>query len=138
MGVGDSCRPGLTDCHYVTHNHGVMHSLSRTAVTLALAPWLVLSAGVAPEHIHEADAHHSEAVVHRHFEPHHHDAIEISHRHKGAEFSQCEERVIWLDDVGVQQSTYHLVTAQAVVAPHFATLPEPKGWVIASTLDAAP
>ena len=115
-----------------------MHSLWRTAVVLAVAPWLVVSAGVAPAHLHEADAHHSEAVVHRHFEPHHHDGIEISHGHDEAEVSQSEERVIWLDDVGVQQSTYQFVTAQAMVAALFATLPEPESWIIASTLDEAP
>ncbi len=106
-----------------------MHSLWRTTVALALAPGLVVSSVVAPAHVHEADAHHSHAVVHRHFEPHDHD---------GAEIAGGEGHVVWLDDVGVQQATYQLAVAQAVVPAPFDALPEPNSWIAISSIDTAP
>ena len=105
-----------------------MHSLWRTTVALALGPWLVLSAAGAPEHVHEADAHHSYAVAHRHFSQHHHEGGAIAHD---------EERLIWLDALGVQQPTYQLPVAHAIVPEYFDARPAPRSWIVAFTLGAA-
>lgn len=132
--IVDLCSPRcqstrLTGVSRADHNHHVMHSLRQTGVALALAPWLVLSSAVPPEHVHEADARHSHAVAHRHFAPHDQD---------GAEISDGEGRVVWLDDVGVQQAAFEIRVAQTVVAMDSGKLPEPESWVVISTLDAAP
>ena len=96
---------------------------------LALTPWLVLSSVVAPEHVHEADAHHSNAVAHRHFAPHDHD---------DSEFSHGEGRVLWLDDVALQQSTCRFAVTPGVLPPAFEALSNPASWIVVSTLDGAP
>jgi hypothetical protein len=121
----------------VTRHRDVL-SIWRTVLALGLAPCLVVSSAAAPEHIHEADAHHARAVVHRHLEPHHHDGLEGPHDHDRAEFSQEEGRVVWLDQVGIQAAIYRLAVAQVVAPVYFAARPEPGSWIVASILDGAP
>jgi len=106
-----------------------MHSIWRTAVALVLSPWVALSSIAAPEHVHEADSHHATAVAHRHFAPHDHDASEVSHD---------EGRVLWLDDVAVQQAMYEFAVTLAVLTVGSDAIPDPISWVVRSTLDAAP
>ena len=96
---------------------------------LVLAPWLVLSSVVAPEHVHQADAHHSNPIAHRHFAPHDHDGSEVSHG---------EGRVLWLADLAVQQGTYQFAVTLGVVPTCYDALPNPTSWIVASTLDTAP
>jgi hypothetical protein len=57
-----------------------------TALALLTAPML------APEHVHEADAHHHDTVVHRHLEAHAHDAASVG---------DDDGPVVWLVSVGV-------------------------------------
>ena len=96
---------------------------------LALAPWLVLSSVAAPEHVHEADDHHPNAVTHRHFAAHDHDGAEVSHD---------EGRVLWLDDLALQPAAYQFVVALGVLPAGFDALPNPTSWVAVSTLDGPP
>ena len=106
-----------------------MESPWRTALVLALAPWLVLLSIVGPEHVHEMDEHHHNAVTHRHFAPHDHDGTGISHD---------EGRVLWLNDVALQQSAYQFAATLGVRPVGFDALPHPASWIVASTLDGAP
>jgi hypothetical protein len=46
---------------------------------------------LAPEHVHEPDAHHDRAVVHRHVEAHQHDAASIEDN---------DGPVVWVSFVG--------------------------------------
>jgi hypothetical protein len=105
-----------------------MRPIWRTGLGLLLAPWLVLSSVVAPEHVHEADADHS-AVAHRHFAPHDHD---------GSEFDHDEGRVLWLDDVALQQAIYQFAVTLGVGPANVGALPNPTSWIVVSTLDGAP
>jgi hypothetical protein len=105
-----------------------MRPTSRTSLAFLLAPWLVLSPVVAPEHLHEGDADHS-AIAHRHFAP---------HDHHGSKFDHDEGRVLWLDDVALHQATYQFAVALAVRPATFGALPNPTSWVVVSTLDGAP
>src|SRR4051794_17156447 len=59
------------------HNHLVVRSIGHLALILALAPWMVCSVAVPPEHVHEADAHHAHSVTHRHIESHDQNQTEI-------------------------------------------------------------
>jgi hypothetical protein len=110
-----------------------MRSLWRSAVALGTAPWLVLSSAVAPQHIHEADLRHSNAVVHRHVAQHDDD-----HDHDGAEIEHGAGRVFWLGDVGIGQSAYELAVAESIDAAHLQTNLFPRSWIVTATLDGAP
>ena len=111
------------------HNRFGMQSPWRTALVLALAPWLVLLSVTPPEHVHEADDHHPSAVTHRHF---------ASHDHDGAEISQDEGRVLWLDDLALPQAGYQFAVALGVVPVGFDACTNPTSWIAVSTLDGAP
>jgi hypothetical protein len=76
-----------------------MRSVFRILVVVTLVPWLAVSAALAREHVHEAEASGHAAVVHAHFAPHGQDAAHAD-RHE-AEFSDADEHVMWLDQVGV-------------------------------------
>src|SRR6266540_886874 len=106
-----------------------MHPIGRTALALALAPWLVLSSVIPPEHLHEAADHHSHAVAHRHFAPPGRDDSEVSH---------TDGRVLWLDDLAVLQGTYQFAIAPGIFPARFDALPNPTSWIVVSTLDGAP
>jgi hypothetical protein len=112
------------------HNLDVPVQLWRTAVVLALAPWLVLAATMPPEHRHEADEHHSQSVTHRHFEAHDPDGAEIDHG---------EARIVWLDDsLALALAPYQLTVPDAIVPAHFQPSPDLRGWIVESILDARP
>lgn len=104
-----------------------MYSFWRSAAVLVLAPCVVFSPVVPAEHLHEGDARHPNAVVHRHFESHDHDGAEISHD---------EGRVIWLGDAAVQPATIEFAAPVAVLQTTFKTIPE-AGRVVATSLDEA-
>jgi len=104
-----------------------MQPLGRILAATALAPWLVLSSAVAPEHVHESDAadHHA-AVAHRHFAPHDHDAADVSHLdHDGAEVSDADDHVVWLDEVGIAEATHSFPEFLILLATHIALLSPP-------------
>jgi hypothetical protein len=104
-----------------------MHPLRRSAIVCVLAPCVVLSPVVLPEHLHEADPEHPHVVVHRHFE---------SHDHDGAEISEREGRVVWLTAAAIQPATGQLTAPPAVRPSGFNSVP-PTGRAVATTLDEA-
>jgi hypothetical protein len=79
----------------------------RILAVVTLVPWLAVSAAFAREHVHESDASGHASVVHAHFALHAHDAAHVSDAdHHGAEFSDADEHVLWLDQVGVAPASY--------------------------------
>src|SRR4029450_8417342 len=83
-----------------------MPSIRRILIVASLMPWLALSTVVAQQHAHESDSADHVAVVHTHFAPHSHNDKEISPRdHGGAELSDVDGHVIWIDEVGLVQAT---------------------------------
>src|SRR5713226_3750496 len=106
-----------------------MYSRWRVAIALLAAACLVFSSVAPPEHIHEPDVDHPHSVLHRHFAPHHHDGIEISH---------SDGRAIWLDEAALQIATHEFAVPQAAPAANFELLPEPPRWLVRSLYDAAP
>jgi hypothetical protein len=117
-----------------------MGSVVRILTVVVLAPWLPVSAVLAREHVHESTAVGHPSVVHTHVAPHHDEAADASHLdHDGAEFTDADEHVMWLDPVAIAETAHafpecfvvvstHIVSApgsvrHAVVAPDEATLP---------------
>jgi hypothetical protein len=97
-----------------------MGSVIRVLAVVALAPWLALSASLAPEHVHEADSRDYHApIVHRHLAPHDHGHSEVSYLdHDGAKVSDTDEHVIWIDDVGITEITHAFPELLLAVATH--------------------
>ena len=63
---------------------------------------------MAPLHAHQSDAPHSHAVVHRHFEPHHHhddNSPELEHG----------EHIVWLDMAVVHALPFQFDAPTAVL-----------------------
>lgn len=107
-----------------------MRSAGRLALVLALVPCMVCLTAIAPEHVHEADAHHSHSLTHRHFEAHDHGDTEIE---------PGEGRIIWLDsDFGLHHAVYHLDVDDIVVLATVGIVPSLTSWMLASILDTAP
>ena len=108
--------------------------LYRVFVSLVLAPFVALSATIAPEHLHESDAGHPHAVAHRHLEPHH----LALHDHDAAELDHSDGEIVWLHDVGACQPTYELPVPDARVSERFDMVPAVSQWIATSINDAAP
>lgn len=131
----DSCLRQLARCEFdrsrpADHNHQVVRSIGHLALVLALAPWMVSSAAVAPEHVHEADAHHAHSVTHRHIEAHDQDQTEIE---------SGDGHILWLTgNVAVQYAAYHLAVGHFAVSAVFPLAPTFTTWMLASTLDGSP
>jgi len=112
-----------------------MQTFARIIVAAALAPWLVVSSALAPEHVHEAgSADHHPSVAHRHFSPHEHLLAETSHHafadashhdHDGAEVEDPDEQVVWLDQVAVAEAARSFPVTLFVVSTHVDVTPEP-------------
>jgi hypothetical protein len=112
-----------------------MRTLGRILTASALAPWLVVSSALAPEHVHEAgSADHHPSVAHRHFSPHEHPLAEASHHaradashldHDGAEVEDPDEQVVWLDQVAVAEAAHSFPVTLFVVSTHVDVAPEP-------------
>ena len=105
-----------------------MQSVWRQILGLALAPWLAVSGLIPPEHVHEADADHPQAIAHRHFAAHDHDGAEVSH---------SEGAVIWFDSVAIEHARLPAIVAIAVLSAGFGAVPTVPTMVVL-TLDAAP
>ncbi len=111
-----------------------MPSLGRTVVGLILAPCIALSATIAQEHIHEADADHPRSAVHRHLQPH---AVP-SHDHDHAQFAADAEHIVWLEGVALHRPSYHHSVVAWPLAERFELVPPRGGWVAGPAYDAAP
>ena len=92
--------------HAGAYNRLLVQSIRRILIVAPLVPWLALSAVLAREHVHESDSADHAAVAHSHFAPHIHGDHEIAtHDHDGAEVSDVDEHVVWLDEVGIAETT---------------------------------
>ena len=116
-----------------------MRTLGRIIAASALAPWLVVSSALAPEHVHAAgSADHYPSVAHRHFSPHEHPLAEAFHHdHDGAEVEDPDEQVVWLDQVAVAEAARSFPVTLFVVSTHVDVAPEPLVRV-AGAVDEAP
>jgi hypothetical protein len=102
-----------------------MGSLRRILIVGPLVPWLALSAVIAREHVHESPAPDRPSVAHTHFAPHGHDGHEIANPdHDGAEVSELDEHVVWIDDVGLVKTTRSFPPLLVILATHIAIVPE--------------
>jgi hypothetical protein len=112
----------------------VSRPFCRGIVTLIVAPWLALSATLAPEHVHEADDDHPLGVAHRHVAAH-----ELApHDHDGGTVDHPDGHVVWLDARGVSQSSYRLPAPNAVASDLFVLAPAFAHWIATSVDDTAP
>lgn len=118
----------------MVHNPLVSARPWRAIVALALVPWFLCSSAIPQEHLHETDADHAHSLVHRHLEGHPFE----SHDHDGAEVTHHEERIVWLSDASLFQTTYHFEVSWAVVGPSFETSRDTASWFATASYDASP
>lgn len=109
------------------HNHAVRRSRQAAIVSLTFAPWLVLASILPSAHVHEADAHQSNAIAHRHLDTHDHD---------GGEWTHGTGRIVWLDDVLIHPVKYTVVVSAATNSSQLAP-PSPR-WTSTPVCDTAP
>ena len=113
----------------IGHNRNV-RSVSRDLLRFALAAHVGLMPTFAQEHRHESGAAHSQAVIHRHLAAHDHD---------GAEVSDEEGRIVWLDDdIGLPTGEYRLALHVAVDTGTYEEAVQRPSWVAIPSLDSAP
>jgi hypothetical protein len=118
----------------MTHTDRVSAGVFRAIVALALVPWLGLSSVAPQEHLHEADLDHPHAIVHRHAEDH----TFATHDHDGADIGEDEERVVWLNAVSLQQSSYRLIVSWIVTSFTFEVIGDYASWVATVPFDGSP
>jgi hypothetical protein len=83
-----------------------MGSIRRILTVASLVPWLAVSAVIAREHVHESHSDDHPSVAHSHFAPHTQNDHENFHLdHDGAELSDVDEDVVWMDAVGLAEAT---------------------------------
>jgi hypothetical protein len=124
----------LTIWSLSTHNPRVFARFCRGLLVLALAPWLVGTAVMPVDHVHERDADHHHAVAHRHLAAHQfaaHDQEEI-------EGARDESRVVWLRNASLHQRPYHFSIDRAVAALRSETPGDAAEWVAVPSYDASP
>ena len=107
----------------------VLRQLRAAVVSLSLVPCLAFSASLPQEHRHDADAHHPHATVHQHF---------ASHDHDGAEFSDDEGQVTWLDRVAAHRAPLPFFVPGPPVVAYLEDLVVPSRWVAVEAVDTAP
>jgi hypothetical protein len=102
-----------------------MGSIRRILTVASLVPWLAVSAVIAREHVHESHSDDHRSVAHSHFAPHTQDDHEIVHLdHDGAEVSDVDGDVVWMDEVGLAESTRSFLRLPVILAAHTETVPE--------------
>jgi hypothetical protein len=106
-----------------------MRSVGRTALVVALLPWVAFSLVIPPAHVHEIDAHHSHVVTHRHFEAHHEE---------GAEFEEGAGHVVWMDNAVDVALAYQLHVPPALAVDVFESVPTTGFWSVTAIDAAAP
>jgi len=78
--------------------------LSRSIVSLILAPYVAVSGALPRDHVHEADLDHHHAAVHRHLRVH--DQARPDHDH--TRLAEDDAHVVWLEGAAVGQAAYQL------------------------------
>jgi hypothetical protein len=111
----------------------VFAGLWRPIVALVLVPWVIAAAVMPPEHLHQADADHPQALIHRHAEAH-----ESAPTHDGAEVSHGEDHVLWLSGATVAQTTYHFTVAWSVVGETVGPFRDTASWFATISCDGSP
>jgi hypothetical protein len=129
--VGARLTPGSAGDH---NQPTVSPSLGRAVVNLILAPYIALSATVAPEHVHEAAADHPRSAVHRHLQPH----SVASDYHDHAQLADDDEHIVWLDSVGVHQAGSQVSAPVFPPAGRFQLRPRLADWAAPPNYDLAP
>ena len=114
-----------------------MGSVIRILAVAILAPWLAVSAALAPEHVHQPGVTGHASVVHTHFEPHHHESarLDLDHHH-AAELSAADEHVMWLDQVGIPLTAYLFPDFLGVVSTRAIISPQPVRYTAAAADEA--
>ena len=98
---------------------------TRRILIIALMPWLAVSSVIAREHVHESDSADHASVAHSHFAPHSHGDHEIANPdHDGAEISDIDEHVVWIDEVGLAEATRSFPPPLIILSTHIAIVPE--------------
>ena len=108
--------------------------LCRTIGVVGLITTLVWASAIPQDHVHEADHDHPQSIVHRHLEAHSFE----SHDHDAAEVGQDGERVVWLSNVSLDQSTFSFSPGWSAVVLPFEAIPESATWVAVTSYDASP
>lgn len=111
-----------------------MPSFGRAALSLLLAPCVALSAIVAPEHVHEADADHPHAAVHRHLQAHTPGSLDHDH----AQLADDDAHVVWLDVVALHQPGFQFAAPALPPADRFQLVPALVEWASPPDYDTAP
>ena len=107
-----------------------MRRVWRSVTAFAIAACLTAPSALAPEHVHEADATHPQALVHRHLAAHdHHDDSEISHD---------DDHVVWLEDVSLRPATYTVAPDLATVSVYATAFRDLTSWIATASYDTAP
>jgi hypothetical protein len=102
-----------------------MGSVVRVLTVVVLVPWLAMSAVLAREHVHDSTAAGHPPLVHTHVAPHHDDTAHASHLDlDGAEFSDADEHVMWLDTVAIAETAHACPQCFVVVSTHIISAPE--------------
>jgi hypothetical protein len=102
-----------------------MGSLRRILIVVPLVPWLALSAVIAREHVHESDSADHASVAHTHFAPHTHNSHEIANPdHDGAEVSDVDEHVVWIDEAGLVEAIRSFAPLLAILSTPIEIVPE--------------
>ena len=103
-----------------------MDSIRRLLIVAPLVPWLALSAVIGRPHVHESHSPDHASVAHTHFAPHIHSDHEIAnHDHDGAEVSDVDEDVVWIDEVGLAEATRSFPPLLIILSTHLEIVPEP-------------
>jgi hypothetical protein len=99
--------------------------MGRILTVASLVPWLAVSSVIAREHVHESRSAGRPPLAHSHFSPHSHDDHDSFHLdHDGAEVSDVDEDVVWINDVGLAQSPRSFPPALIVVAVSIPIVPD--------------
>jgi hypothetical protein len=111
----------------------VRRSIFRVAAALVVLPLWIFASEVAPTHVHEGDAEHSDAIVHSHFESHH----VIAHS-TGAPEIEPGEQVIWLHASMVGAFSFHLDRPTSVAPGATDSIVGHRSWSVIAFDDGAP
>ena len=114
-----------------------MYSPWRAVAALALAPWLVLSPLIPPEHVHERDYDHAQATSHRHAALHRHDSNAWNATNAGR-LADEDAQVVWVADRLIAPAVVALPVLQPGTATGAGAVPPPSPWIAITACDSAP
>jgi hypothetical protein len=101
-----------------------MGSIRRILIVAPLVPWLAVSAVIAREHVHESHSGDHPSVAHSHFAPHTQNDRDLHLDHDGAEVSDVDKDVVWMDEVGLAEAIRSFPPLLIILATHIEIVPE--------------